>query len=46
METSTCETCGNTYDKAFELTLGGTTHIFDSFECAIAKLAPECTHCH
>jgi len=26
-----CETCGNTYDKAFEVSIGGTTHTFDSF---------------
>lgn len=30
-----CETCGNEYDKAFEITAGGETHVFDSFECAI-----------
>jgi hypothetical protein len=46
MATTACETCGNTYDKAFQLVLMGTTHTFDSFECAIAKLAPECSHCH
>ncbi len=41
-----CETCGNDYDKAFTVTLeGGEEHIFDSFECAIAKLAPTCLHC-
>ena len=21
-----CETCGNTYDKAFEVSIGGTSH--------------------
>jgi len=40
-----CETCGNTYDKAFEVVLGGERHTFDSFECAIQKLAPTCQHC-
>ncbi|HVE51126.1 MAG TPA: hypothetical protein VNG69_16115 [Casimicrobiaceae bacterium] len=25
--------------------MGGTTHVFDSFECAIHKLAPRCSHC-
>ena len=34
MSMNNCECCGNTYDKAFELTIGGTTHIFDSFQCA------------
>ena len=40
-----CETCGNSYDKAFEVTIGGTTHTFDSFACAIQALAPRCKHC-
>jgi len=41
----TCECCGNTYDKAFEISIGGTTHVFDSFQCAIQILAPRCLHC-
>jgi hypothetical protein len=41
----TCEVCGNVYDKAFEVKLGGETHVFDSFECAIHALAPTCAHC-
>jgi hypothetical protein len=40
-----CETCGNDYDKAFEIILAGQSHQFDSFECAIHLLAPECAHC-
>jgi hypothetical protein len=40
-----CETCGNEYDKAFQITLEGQSHTFDSFECAIHLLAPECEHC-
>jgi len=40
-----CEICHNTYDKAFEVKLGGRTHVFDSFECAIHALAPTCRHC-
>ena len=40
-----CEVCGNDYDKAFELSRGGETHTFDSFECAIHALAPRCAHC-
>jgi hypothetical protein len=40
-----CETCGNDYDKAFTVTLEGEEHTFDSFECAISKLAPLCLHC-
>jgi len=41
-----CERCGNDYDKAFQVILSGQTHIFDSFECAIADLAPTCHHCN
>lgn len=40
-----CEVCGNDYDKTFEVIRGGKNHIFDSFECAAQKLAPECAHC-
>ena len=40
-----CEVCGNDYDKAFEVRMGGTNHIFDSFECAVHALAPRCEHC-
>lgn len=40
-----CETCGNEYDKAFEIIMGGQSHVFDSFECAIHTLAPTCAHC-
>ena len=40
-----CEVCGNEYDKAFEVTAGGKRHMFDSFECAIHRLAPACAHC-
>ncbi len=42
---ATCEVCGNQYDKAFEVRMGGKTHVFDSFECAIQALAPTCAHC-
>ena len=40
-----CEQCGNDYDKSFTLTIGGRQHTFDSFECAIAAVAPACEHC-
>jgi hypothetical protein len=40
-----CDVCGNAYDKAFEIRIGGTTHVFDSFACAIHMLAPRCVHC-
>jgi hypothetical protein len=40
-----CEVCGNDYDKAMEIVVDGDSHYFDSFECAIHALAPECDHC-
>ncbi len=40
-----CETCGNDYDRAFTVILDNERHVFDSFECAIAALAPKCTRC-
>ena len=40
-----CEHCGNEYDKSFQVIMGGKTHTFDSFECAIHALAPSCAHC-
>lgn len=40
-----CKTCGNTYDKAFEISMAGQSYTFDSFECAIQALAPMCKHC-
>jgi hypothetical protein len=40
-----CESCGNDYDKAFQVISGGKAHTFDSFECAVRALAPVCEHC-
>ena len=40
-----CEVCGNNYDRSFEVHVQGATHTFDSFECAISALAPQCHHC-
>ena len=46
MKAVSCETCGNTYDKAFKITTSdGSEHVYDSFECAIQALAPSCAHC-
>jgi hypothetical protein len=43
---SICDVCGNDYDKAFSVTTSeGETYVFDSIECAIHKIAPECIHC-
>ena len=40
-----CEVCGNDYDKTFEVIAAGARHVFDSFECAISRMAPVCEHC-
>src|SRR5918996_3239519 len=40
-----CEVCGNDYDKSFEVIAAGARHVFDSFECAIHRMAPVCEHC-
>jgi len=42
---ATCEVCGNDYYLSFEVIAAGQRHVFDSFECAIHKLAPVCAHC-
>ena len=43
---ATCDTCGNDYDKTFTVTTAeGDEHVFDSFECAIQAIAPNCEHC-
>jgi len=40
-----CDNCGNAYDKSFQVTMAGKSYTFDSFECAIHRLAPACSHC-
>jgi hypothetical protein len=40
-----CEVCGNDYDMSFEVVAQGARHTFDSFECAIHRMAPICEHC-
>lgn len=41
-----CDACGNDYDRSFKVTTAeGQSYTFDSFECAIFKLAPACEHC-
>jgi hypothetical protein len=41
-----CDVCGNEYDKAFRVTQGSKSMTFDSFECAIHAMAPQCAHCN
>ena len=40
-----CEVCGNDYWMSFEIHAAGQVHVFDSFECAVHRLAPVCGHC-
>lgn len=40
-----CATCGNVYDKAFEVLMADHRYVFDSFECAVQLLAPTCATC-
>lgn len=41
-----CVVCGNTDEKAFRvISADRSSHVFDSFECAIQALAPRCAHC-
>ena len=40
-----CDVCGNDYERAFQITSAGKSYTFDSFECAIHKLAPACARC-
>lgn len=42
---ATCDVCGNDYDKAFTVQGPHGNGTFDSFECAIHALAPDCSHC-
>jgi hypothetical protein len=43
---ATCITCGNDYDKAFEVTAhDGSKYTFDSIECMAQELAPQCENC-
>lgn len=41
-----CDTCGNEYDKCFEVVRNGQSNVFDCFECAIHMLAPHCAACN
>ena len=41
----TCVVCGNDYAKSFDVLFEGGIMTFDSFECAIHRLAPNCRHC-
>lgn len=40
-----CATCGAEVSRAFQITAHGDTSVFDSFACAIDRLAPHCPTC-
>jgi hypothetical protein len=40
-----CVVCGNSYARSFDVLFEGGILTFDSFECAIHRLAPVCGHC-
>ncbi len=41
-----CDVCGNSYDDTFRvIRRDGSEGVFDSFECAIERFAPRCSHC-
>ena len=40
-----CEVCGNMGCQCFEVQIGAERHVFDSFECALDVLTPQCERC-
>ena len=40
-----CDVCGNDYRRTMEIRYQNTIGMFDSFECAIQRVAPVCVHC-
>lgn len=40
-----CDQCGNEYEPALQVTQGEKNYIFDSFQCAVEKMAPRCPNC-
>jgi len=40
-----CATCGQEVTRAFQISTPGDGLLFDSFECAIHRLAPRCPTC-
>ena len=40
-----CHTCNNTCTSCMEIRINGKVYYFDSFQCAIHQLAPNCCHC-
>jgi hypothetical protein len=42
---TTCATCGQEVSRAFQISTYGDGLVFDTFECAIRRLAPQCPTC-
>lgn len=42
---ATCDQCGNDYANPMRIEKDGASYTFDSFECAMTKLAPTCPEC-
>nr|WP_139005492.1 hypothetical protein [Arthrobacter crystallopoietes] len=42
---SHCAGCGSTAGRFFAITVNNQTRAFDSFECAIHVMAPNCSRC-
>jgi hypothetical protein len=42
---ASCEVCGNEYYLSFDVIMNDERFTFDSFECAIQRLAPHCHRC-
>ncbi len=40
-----CTVCGNQSTRTFDIMYEGGILTFDSFQCAIHRLAPMCSHC-
>jgi len=41
-----CDCCGNSYERSFQVIMAGKSFTFDSFGCAVHRLAPSCDHCN
>lgn len=42
---TTCATCGQEVSRSFQISTHGDGMVFDTFACAIQRLAPQCPTC-
>jgi hypothetical protein len=40
-----CEVCGHATRHGIRIVADGITHVFDSYQCAIHRMAAECEYC-